>query len=162
MTEFVRERLEASDDPALWDAVLGHVLADLDPTPGTLVEVGRCSHWLRPHQSHWVTRDGQWFAWPTGYGSGQGGMFLMALPLFDWSVVLTWAGDRWLRATNRSARPALRLTIPSRTARHQQATIHTVWMNAREKQTRWYGFRRVASTWVCTADTDIVKKKKKA
>jgi hypothetical protein len=76
-------------------------------------------------------------------------------------VVLAWAGDRWLPATDRSARPALRLTIPSRTARHQQAAVHAVWMTAREKETRWYGFRRADAAWECAAETGIGKKKKK-
>src|SRR3954468_19171397 len=112
MIELLPDRLDARGDPRLWEAVLDRVVARFDWTPGALVQVGRCSHWLRPHQSRWLTPDGE-FAWPTGYGSGQGGMSVIALPQFDWSVVLTWATDRWLPAADRSARPALRLAIPS-------------------------------------------------
>jgi hypothetical protein len=142
MTDLVGEHLEAGDDPVLWETVLGHILAGLNRTPNMLVEVGRCSHWLCPHQRYWITADGQWFAWPTGYGSGQGGYSFMALPQFDWSVVLTWDGERWLPATRRRTKLALRVAIPSRTARHQQAAVHTVWMTSKEKVTHWYGFRR--------------------
>jgi len=162
MTELIRDQLDAGDDPALWEAVLGHVLAGLEREPGARAEVGRCSHWLRPHQSNWITHDGQWFAWPTGYGSGQGGMFVLARPQFDWSVVGTWDGQRWAPASGRSVRPAVRVTIPSRTVRHRQAAVHALWMNGRENVTWFYGFRAEGDAWACTAQTPLVKRKRRA
>src|SRR4051794_8964221 len=85
--------LDEDDDPDLWRAALRYVLAELKPGPDILVEVGRCSHWLRPHQSRWKADGG--FAWPTGYGSGGGGYSVSALPEFDWSVVMGWNGSEW-------------------------------------------------------------------
>src|SRR5205085_4593730 len=84
------DRLSSDDDPELWAVVLDTILADLTPEPGMAVEVGRCSHWLRSHQTRWTADGG--FAAPVGYGSGTGGYSCKALPQFDWSVVLKWSG----------------------------------------------------------------------
>jgi hypothetical protein len=129
-----------------------HVLAQLPKRAGVLVQVGRCSHWLRPHQTRWTADGG--FAWPTGYGNGTGGFSKDALPEFDWSVMLAWTGEHWETARMKSARPALRVTIPSRTMWHRQAAVHTVWMTAREKERRFYGFRKRDDVWRCTAESE--------
>ena len=63
--------LGEDDDPELWRAALSYTLAEIEPGPRVPVEVGRCSHWLRPHRSRWTAGGG--FACPTGYGSGGGG-----------------------------------------------------------------------------------------
>jgi hypothetical protein len=139
------------DDPELWRAALGHILSEVEPGPGLLVEVGRCSHWLRPHQSRWTADGG--FARPTGYGGGGGGHCLSALPQFDWSVVLGWDGAEWEAVPRRSVRAGLRVAIPSRTRRHRQAAIHTLWHTGREKVVVFYGFRRRDDGWICTAST---------
>jgi hypothetical protein len=144
--------LRRGDDFELWRVALEHILRELPKTPGTLAQIGRCSHWLRPHQTRWTADSG--FAWPTGYGSGTGGFSSNALPQFDWSVTLTWTGERWAPAKDKSAKLALRVTIPSRTGWHQQAAVHTVWMTGREKETRFYGFRYEDDVWRCTAESE--------
>lgn len=146
-------RLRPGDDFGLWRVAVGHVLSELpERLSGTLVQIGRCSHWLRPHQTRWKADGG--FAWPTGYGSGQGGHSRTALPQFDWSVTLAWTGQRWEPARDKRGRPAVRLTLPSRTSWHEQAAAHTVWMTGREKEMRFYGFRRKDGVWRCTAESE--------
>lgn len=51
------DQLDTDDDPELWKAALNRILVEVEKKPDVLVEVGRCSHWLRPHQSTW-TADG--------------------------------------------------------------------------------------------------------
>jgi hypothetical protein len=87
------DRLDEDDDPELWQVALDHILGEFQKEDDALVEVGRCSHWLRPHQSRWSAGGG--FAWPTGYGCGSGGYSRSALPQFDWSLVLRWTGSTW-------------------------------------------------------------------
>lgn len=137
--------LTGDDDPELWAVVLDTVLLELEPKPGMAVEVGRCSHWLRPHQCWWIA-DGS-FACPIGYGGGG----RPPLPQFDWSVSLRWTGEVWEPTKRQSVRYSLRVTIPSRTTRHAQAAVHTLWMTGREKQVRFYGFRKRSGSWTCTA-----------
>lgn len=147
--EELTDRLDEDDDPELWQAVLRTVIGECDPASGAVVEVGRCSHWLRPHQTRWKAGGG--FAWPTGYGSGGGGYSRMGLPQFDWSIILGWDGAGWEIVPRRSLRTALRVAIPSRTGRHPQAAVHAVWHTGREKRLVFYGFHKRAGGWVCTA-----------
>lgn len=141
-------------DPALWREVLTYALASEDSLiEGDVAEIGCCSHWLRPHQTRWTADGG--FAWPSGYGSGQGGYSRTALPQFDWFFLLRWDGQRWQPCENRSDRPVLRLTIPSRTLRHQQAAVHAVWRRGWKRRTEFYGFRRGPEGWACTADSTL-------
>jgi hypothetical protein len=156
----VLRHMRPADDFDLWRAALGHILAEFSPSPGALVEVGRCSHWLRPHQTRWTADGG--FAWPTGYGSGQGGHSITALPEFDWSAVLAWSNERWDVARDKSAQPAVRITLPSRTRRHGQAAVHTVWMIDREKEVRFYGFRIKDGAWRCTAESEWAEDRKRS
>jgi hypothetical protein len=143
------EHLDADDDPILWQFALEMILSDLEPKPGIQVEVGRCSHWLRPHQSRWT--DGGGFAMPRGYGQSHGWLRWCSLPDFDWSVMLGWDGNRWAIVKPRSVRNSLRITIPSRTSRHLQAAVDALWHVKREKRETVYGFRKRAERWVCTA-----------
>jgi len=140
------------DNLDLWRAVTAHVFNELPAGNGILVQIGCCSHWLRPHQTRWTADGG--FAWPTGYGSGQGGYGFMSLPQFDWSVMMTRIEERWQLTRDKSARPSLRITIPTRTYRHRQAAIHTLWSIGREKEMRFYGFRRQEGSWQCTAESE--------
>ena len=149
------DRLDDEDDAALWQVALDHILAELEKKPGMLVQVGRCSHWPRPHQSHWLA-DGS-FALPVGYGGGQGSQ----IPQFDWSVFLEWRGDTWIEAQSKGSRTAIRITIPSRTTRHQQAAIHTIWMTGKDKEWRLYGFRMQNGAWKCTAETEWAEDRQK-
>jgi hypothetical protein len=147
--DWFADHLDEDDDPDLWQAALSYILAKIEPGPDRLVEVGRCSHWLRPHQSRWQADGG--FACPTGYGSGGGGYSFLALPQFDWSVILRWNGAEWEVVPKRSVRIALRLAIPSRTRRHRKAAVHALWHTGREKEIVFYGFRKRAGGWACTA-----------
>ncbi|MDB5292732.1 MAG: hypothetical protein JWL69_3973 [Phycisphaerales bacterium] len=149
--DLLLQHLRAKDDFYLWRVAVAHILSELTPSPGMLVQIGCCSHWLRPHQTRWTADGG--FAWPTGYGSGTGGFSRNALPQFDWSVTLAWTSGRWELASNKSARPSLRVTIPSRTRLHEQAAIHTLWMTGKEKESRFYGFRHQDDGWRCTAES---------
>jgi hypothetical protein len=156
MIESLVRHLEEEDDAALWQVVLDTIFADLalvQMEPKVLVEVGRCSHWLRPHQTRWTADGG--FAHPTGYGKpGTGGYSRLALPQFDWSVVLEGSGSEWCEAVDKSGKWAVRVTIPSRTKRHLQAAIHTLWARGRDQERRFYGFRKKNGVWSCTAATD--------
>jgi hypothetical protein len=149
MIDVIRDHLGPEDDPHLWALALEQVLATLDVEPGVVVEVGRCSHWLRPHQSSWTPHgsEGEWFAAPMGYGGGRG----IFLPEFDWSVCLRWDGLQWQVSPGRSVRRAVRVTIPGRTTRHPQAVVHSLWTAGKENVQRIYGFRLRAGRWTCTA-----------
>src|SRR5881275_1785645 len=90
MTDMVPlERLSADDDPDLWAVVLETILLELGPAPGAMVEVGRCSHWLRPHQTRWTADGG--FACPAGYGGSR--FSRSGYPLHDWEVELWWSAE---------------------------------------------------------------------
>jgi hypothetical protein len=145
MTDAILERLADDDDPALWRLAVDTILSDLVPEDGALVEIGRCSHWMRPHQSRWAADGG--FALPIGYGGGRG----RALPQLDWSVTLRWTGESWEAVPACSLRCAIRVSIPSRTRRHGQAAVHTLWMAGKEKARRFYGFRNRGVGWQWTA-----------
>jgi hypothetical protein len=139
------ERLTEDDDPVLWRVAAETILSDIAAEAGMLVEVGRCSRWLRPHQSRWTADGG--FALPMGYGGGSG----FALPELDWSVTLRWTGETWETVPPCSLRRAVRVSIPARTRRHRQAAVHTLWMTGKEKTRRLYGFRKDDAGWRCTA-----------
>ena len=161
----ITERLDGDDDRALWEAALCSIhadaeslLSDVAPTARIVTEVGRCSHWLRPHQTRWTADGG--FAWPTGYGGRN--YSRSGLPQFDWSCLASWdpVKREWKSEPNvrsRSARSLrFRVAIPSRTAQHPQAAIHTVWMpgppqHRRAQLIQFYGFRRSEAAWTQTA-----------
>ena len=50
--------LDEDDDPELWQVALDRILTEFEKEPNLLVEVGRCSHWLRPHQARWTAGGG--------------------------------------------------------------------------------------------------------
>ena len=153
------------DDPELWRAVVSKVYFDAEllandlPRSATLVtECGRCSHWLRPHQTRWTADGG--FAWPTGYGGR--GYSRVGLPEFDWSVRAIWNSDStsWAvepKTSQQSTRQILfRVAVPSRTMRHAQAAVHTIWrpgppQHPRQDLLQFYGFRNQATGWEETA-----------
>ncbi len=155
--------LDAEDDIDLWAAAIGQIIADgqflctnAKSNPSVFTEIGRCSHWLRPHQMRWTADGG--FAWPSGYGGS--GYSLHGLPEFDWSLIWQWNvnGQEWQSTDKPSGkrRLQLRLAMPSRTARHDQAVIHTLWTPGcptipKQKVTQMYGFRKQDGSWVLTA-----------
>jgi hypothetical protein len=149
--EWFAGQLEGDDDPGLWQTALDYILAEVELTPGVVVEVGRCSHWERPHQSRWTADGG--FALPSGYSSGSGYNVRLGLPQFDWSILLAWTGTVWEPVERRASQPSLRIAIPSRTKRHAQASVHSLWLIGREKEVVYYGFRKGKTGWACTASS---------
>ncbi|MFV8751044.1 hypothetical protein ACNOYE_10905 [Nannocystaceae bacterium ST9] len=157
----IEQLLDDEDDLECWREVvrtlvvddLGEPLAAYRGSDAIVLEIGRCSHWLRPHQTRWSAAGG--FAWPTGYGEGDGGFSRWGVPQFDWSE--RWARDdegRWCPAKGQpSRRPlTLRIALPARTRRHASAAIHTLWSpgapwSARSKIVQFHGFRREDGRW---------------
>jgi hypothetical protein len=156
----VEERLAADDDPGLWVEILRAAAEDasvLRTRSGWRLYaiVGRCSHWARPHQSRWTAAGG--FSLPLGYGDGEG--YVGGLPNLDWNVTLEFDPNQpgWvcpLRSPTKRFR-SVRLAIPSRTARHRQAAVHAVWspatLDAKQKQTVFYGLRKSGDSWKLVA-----------
>lgn len=158
-------RLCPDDDPALWEfaltMILGRTRTDASRYTGEeamLVEIGCCSHWIRPK---WKTDSGM--TWPFGYNpttfnlGGWSGNF-RSLPRLDWSF-------KWqLDAVSGSLSPGHgqptrrplchRICLPARTLRHPQATAHTIWTpgwprNPKQKWTLLCGFKRTDGRWRC-------------
>jgi len=173
----LKERLSAEDDPALWEQVLKVLAEDasiLEPVADgsqLYAEVGVCSHWLRPHQIRWTAAGG--FAAPVGYGGaggntkfirhGAGFIGRTGLPLFDWSVRLQFnpAPIGWVipKKVPTKRFMSVRVTVPSRTTRHRQAAVHTLWsprtLDAKRERTVLYGFRNLNGVWelkACSRD----------
>jgi hypothetical protein len=160
-------KLCGDDDLALWEfaltTILGRTRADASLYAGKeaiLVEVGRCSHWIRPK---WKMESGM--TWPFGYDptvfpTGPGVCSFRSLPAFDWSM--KWRLDiesRQLESVQGqpTRRPLChRIWVPARTARHPQATVHTIWTpgspdDSTRKRTMLYGFERTTRGWRCFA-----------
>jgi hypothetical protein len=135
---------DAADDQGLWQAALA-VFRDQfilrhdeqAQTRDWAMAIGACSHWLRPHQTRWTTAGG--FASPDGYQA--------FLPEFDWSVIFIFRNRRWISVEKLPIKKPrlLRVAIPTRTARHQQAAVHTRWSPGNE--TALYGFRNLDGNW---------------
>jgi hypothetical protein len=127
------ERLGDDDDLAFWhvavETIVASTEADAEAYSGKdciVIKVGCCSHWIQPH---W--QDGAGTAWPYGYGNIGQGFAYASLPQFDWS--LQWSRDadtsQWQLSRGQPTRRPLirRIAVPARTARHPQATVHTIW-----------------------------------
>jgi hypothetical protein len=156
----LRELFGEEDDPDFWQFAIDRILADTHSSaalyPGEesiLVEIGRCSHWIRPH-----TKRPSGMAWPYGYGNAGQGFSLSSLPEFDWS--LRWMRQQesggWTKANAKlSRRPMVqRIAIPARTSRHPKGTVHTIWLpgspeDPRHKVTSVYGFEKGETGWRC-------------
>jgi hypothetical protein len=150
------------DDPCLWAAVVNAVYPDAQALCRTVTgrgrvvtRLGRCSHWLRPHQTRWTADGG--LAWPTGYDGPR--FSRTGLPEFDWFAQWEWCpeSDRWTPACGEPASDQLlfRVTVPGRSRRHRQAAVHTVWQpgtppEPQSSLVQFYGFRE-RSGWCCTA-----------
>jgi hypothetical protein len=154
--------LGEEDDPDLWAAVVNALYPDAQTLCrsatgiGRIVtQLGRCSHWLRPHQSRWT--DGGGFAWPSGYDGPR--FSRSGLPEFDWFSQWEWcpASGKWAAMVGDPPpnRLMFRVAVPSRSRRHRQAAVHTVWqpgtpVRPRTPLVQFYGFRE-RSGWSCTA-----------
>lgn len=159
----IGERLTDEDDLGLWEVAIDHILSEAEylcrqsaRRPVVLLQIGRCSHWRRPHQHRWTADGG--FAAPFGYGSH--GWNIHGVPVFDWSYHYRrdWATGTWALVDDFTAKGAvvLRVTLPSRTMQHAQAAVHTLWApgppTAPNKEVlQLYGFRREDGRWRCTA-----------
>ncbi len=162
----VAASLTDEDDPRFWETAVTVLFSDAEYLcihsrckSAIVAEIGACSHWLRPHQSRW-TKDGG-FAAPIGY-SGAAFNF-NAWPEFDWSQRFRWdlTSARWIPTEKVRDKRTLtfRATLPTRTNRHDQAAVHTVWTpgsptTPKEEVLGIYGFRKNGEQWECTA-TDV-------
>ncbi|HEY1188362.1 MAG TPA: hypothetical protein VGE74_11940 [Gemmata sp.] len=154
--------LGGDDNPSLWAAVVNTVYADAQALCRSvarrgrvLTRLGRCSHWLRPHQTRWTADGG--FAWPTGYDGPR--FSRTGLPEFDWFAQWEWCPESatWATASGAPAPDELlfRVAIPARSRRHRQAAVHSAWLPGTPPQPRvplvqFHGFRE-RSGWSCTA-----------
>ncbi len=169
MTELppiLRTGFAADDDPELWETAWSVIVSPIEDAASRRKDVyrlylmiGRCSHWLRPHQTRLTVAGG--FAWPTGYSGGW--QSRRGLPSLDWYARFQWAGpdDRWVRVRRYRGKRKLvcRIAIPSRTARHAQAVVHVSWdpgtiEHPRQKATRYFAFRRTGDHWSCVVERD--------
>jgi hypothetical protein len=126
--------LTSDDDPLLWELVWETLVAEasaltpLEKLPAKqFLKIGCCSHWFRPHQSRWTAMGG--FAWPSGWHNVSG-FSKRGLPELDWSVLYENTAGVWQSADKFSGKDRLeiRVSVPARTARHNQAAIHSLWM----------------------------------
>ena len=147
LNTILSERLSAEDDPDFWAQLLSALADDASTLDDQAIyaEVGACSQWLRPHQRRWTKGGG--FAAPYGYGK---------LPGFDWSVALLF--DRITRGwvlPLKVPKKVIRVAAPTRTTRHLQAAVHTVWppgtLKPAQETVVFYGFRKVESVWTLAA-----------
>src|SRR6266404_2420635 len=94
--------LTSEDDPDFWMAALDILARDFESLYSSgskknevFLQLGACSHWLRPHQTRLTAAGG--FANPSGY---LGGAFSRkGLPELDWSVIFQrdWKENRWVQ-----------------------------------------------------------------
>jgi hypothetical protein len=149
MYEPILARLDSEDDADLWRRVIATILGDVVQADDYVITIGRCSHWLRPHQTRWTADGG--FAWPTGYSGSAYSRY--GRPEYDWSIDLKCNSDRCELAPTNAATPLVYVTIPSRTTRHMQAAVHTRWTKS-HAAIRFYGFRKKPDGWRLTAVSD--------
>ena len=156
------------DDPEFWSTVFGTLLRDFElqhfnhaKKNEIFLQIGACSHWLRPHQTQ-LTADGG-FAFPSGYLGGSG-FSLNGLPEFDWYLILhrNQNTDRWVLSEKFFGKRKLvcRVALPTRTLRHKQAAIHLMWTPGTpeaptKKLKMYYGFRKRGREWHCTVWGDL-------
>lgn len=166
--DWILEFLTDDDDLHFWQACFAVLRADAESLiveRGTkheiFMQIGACSHWLRPHQTRWSAEGG--FAWPTGY-EGDARLSRQGLPELDWQVLIRWESETrsWSRVEKFTGKQKLvmRCALPTRTAQHPQAAVHTFWSLGTpdcfdSKLTRFYGFRKKDDEWRCVAAHDL-------
>jgi len=157
----ILECLTVDDDPNLWEVAVREILANAEYLcqsyrgPDRIFSrIGSCSHWLSPHNKGSWFKDDVKFAWATGYGSS--GSAIFGLPEFDWSLIWEWnkVDDLWNPVPRASGRRSLlfRVALPARTARHERAVVHTLWMPGsptmpKEKFLQGYAFKKINGIW---------------
>lgn len=170
----VTKRLTTEDDASFWATAFDALISDIEALypeknqkQEVFLQIGACSHWLRPHQHRWTASGG--FAWPEGYlqkntdhTKNSWGPIGSGLPELDWFVLVYWNRDKneWELVPPKffgKNKLVFRAALPTRTARHSQAAIHTIWIprapqREDEKVVRFYGFRkRNKNEWACVA-----------
>jgi hypothetical protein len=149
--QVITSKLAPEDDRNYWEAALAVVSEEFirrhdEQSKGGdwVLVVGACSHWVRPHRSRWAAAGG--FAYPNGYQN--------FLPEFDWSQILVFRHRQWIPVEKLPKKKLnlFRVAIPTRTARHKQAVVHTRWYPGSE--TVLYGFRNLGGSWDCLAASD--------
>jgi hypothetical protein len=149
--------LGQEDDLAFWCVAVKQIVGDALPMlvdyrrkESVLLEIGPCSHWIRPHWQGKGTR------FPSGYDKTVNGFSYRAPPAFDWSLRWQYLPEKrqWEPVERQPTRRPLvyRIAIPARTTRHDQATVHSIWMpgsplEPQEKLTIVYGFERSERQW---------------
>ena len=157
----IRPHLTGEDDPNFWSTAfetLTHDFESLHPSNSSkheiFIQIGACSHWLRPHRARWTVAGG--FAAPVGYQGNS--RFGYGLPEFDWFVILyrDQKENRWIQAEKFFGKHKLvcRVPLPTRTLRHNQAAINAIWSpgapdNPEKKLRMRYGYRKVDGEWKC-------------
>jgi hypothetical protein len=151
------------DDQSFWEVAINSIFRDADflccrtySRNIIVARIGACSHWLRPHQTRWTADGG--FAWPSGYGGA--GFSRLGFLEFNWFITRKWncLTSSWEPETGnlRTGFLVFRVTLPTRTTRHLQAAIHTLWtpgppVTPQRKMLQLYGFRKKEGAWLCTA-----------
>jgi len=165
--------LTTDDDATFWATAFGTLMSDIDalhPNRNSkheiFLQIGACSHWARPHQTRWTSAGG--FAWPDGYiqkyqdhRKNSRGPIGTGLPELDWFVLVHWnhKETRWQMVEPKfygKKKLVLRTSLPTRTTRHRQAAIHTIWAPGTpetpdKQETTFYGFRKKNQEWKCVA-----------
>ncbi len=163
--DLILSHLTVEDDAEFWSTAIAVLLQDVEakledtrPKAEIYAQIGACSHWLRPHQTRWTAAGG--FAWPSGYGADS--YSRLGLPEFDWFVLLrrNFDSQSWEPAEKLNGKRHLvfRAALPTRTKRHPQAAIHTIWTPSRisghkERFPQVYGFRKIEGIWQCVASS---------
>ena len=153
--------LTQEDDPLFWAIATYTLLGDMylfltrEPQKHEIfVQLGACSHWLRPHQTRLTLAGG--FALPVGYSNS--GLSREGSPEYDWDIKIHWnyTINDWVLTDKFFGKRKLirRFTLPTRTLRHNQAAIHSLWTpgsprKPNEKRIEYFGFRKVNKTWKC-------------
>src|SRR2546423_5152950 len=163
---FILPYLTDEDDPDFWASAFDTLARDFEALYSLdakkyeiFIQVGACSHWLRPHQTRWTAAGG--FAAPVGYQGNS--VYGDGLPEFDWFIILhrDQKENRWVLTERFFGKRKLicRVALPTRTARHNQAAINAIWSpgtpsNPDKKLEAHYGFRKVNGEWKCVASNE--------
>jgi hypothetical protein len=169
----IKMSLTNEDDLEFWTSAFETLIQDVSAFElnecrkyEIFIQIGACSHWLRPHQKRWTAAGG--FAWPVGYLQraedhikNSWGPIGSGLPELDWFVLMHWNREsgEWQMVTPKffgKKKLILRVALPSNTLRHHQAAIHTIWSPEspellNRKVEELYGFRKLNGQWQCVA-----------
>ena len=181
--------LTPEDDPLFWAVATYTLLGDLylfltreQQKHEIFIQMGACSHWLRPHQTRLTLAGG--FALPVGYnGPAQNRPEQLendwdfetlqevsnekkwnGLPEYDWDIKIhyNYEINDWVLTDKFFGKRKLicRFALPTRTLRHNQAAVHSIWTpgsprNPNKKRTEYFGFRKLNNTWKCVFPFEV-------